>query len=74
MEFTPLDKRIWTKGLVLECPHGKALDDCPLNALRHLPANQVNRTINGLTDQQVDSIVTIHQHCYQERLAAAPTH
>ncbi len=68
MQFTPLDKRIWIKGLTLECPLGKALEDCPLNALRHLPVAQMNRTINNLTDDQVNSIVAIHQHCDRDRL------
>ena len=70
MKFTALDKRIWIKGLSVECPLGQALDDCPLNALRHLPVAQMNTTINGLSDRQIDSIVKIHQHCYHDRLKA----
>ena len=70
MKFTALDKRIWIKGLALECPLGQAVDDCPLNPLRHLPVAQMNTTINNLSDQQVGSVVTIHQHCYHERLRA----
>lgn len=68
MKFSALDKRIWIKGLALECPLGKAIDDCPLNCLRHLPVAQMNSAINRLTDLQVGCIVTIHHHCYQERL------
>ncbi|WP_372796870.1 hypothetical protein [Pontiella sp.] len=68
MKFTELDKRIWIKGLTLECPLGKAMDDCPLNALRHLPVAQMNQTINNLTDEQVESIVGIHQECFHKRL------
>lgn len=68
MKFTALDKRIWIKGLTLECPLGIALPDCPLNTLRHLPAMQMNTTINNLEDKQVEAIVHIHQYCYQERL------
>jgi hypothetical protein len=68
MEFTPLDKRIWVKGLTLECPLEQTTDECPLNALRHLPVAQMNTTINSLTDVQVDAIVKIHHHCYHDRL------
>lgn len=68
MKFTPLDKRIWIKGLTLECPLGSALDDCPLNAIRHLPAEQMNRTINNLSDEQVQKITRIHQQCYTDRM------
>lgn len=70
MQFTQLDKRIWIKGLTLECPLGQALEDCPLNALRHLPVAQMNMAINNLSDEQVDSIVDIHKQCYQVRLRA----
>ncbi|VGO17531.1 hypothetical protein PDESU_06128 [Pontiella desulfatans] len=68
MKFTALDKRIWIKGLTLECPLGQAIDECPLNALRHLPVVQLNDTINGLTDMQVNAIVNIHHHCYHDRI------
>ncbi len=70
MKFTACDKRILAKGLTLECPLEKAHDDCPLNALRHLPTEQVNATINGLTDKQVDSIMQIHKHCHHDSLKA----
>ncbi len=71
MKFTQLDKRIWVKGLTLECPmNGYALPDCPLNALRHLPTAQVNHTLNHLTDYHINSLVNIHQHCYAERVKA----
>ncbi|QBG46112.1 hypothetical protein EGM51_01300 [Verrucomicrobia bacterium S94] len=68
MKFTPLDKRIWIKGLTLECPLGSALSDCPLNALRHLPVDQMNHTINNLTDEQVRKITRIHQQCDTARM------
>jgi hypothetical protein len=70
MKFTPNDKRTWIKGLTIECPLGQALDDCPLNALRHLPVAQMNHTINALSDIKVDSIMAIHKHCYHDRLKA----
>lgn len=70
MIVNTIDKRIWIKGLTLECPLGQALEDCPLNALRNLPVAQMNATINTLSDKQVNSIVSIHHHCYHDRLKA----
>lgn len=70
MRFTALDQRIWIKGLTVECPLIEPMNDCPLNALRHLPLAQMNIAINGLSDKQVDSIATIHQHCHHDRLKA----
>ena len=68
MKSTALNRRIWIKGLAMECPLGKAAEDCPLNGLRHLPVSQMNAAINSLTDMQVNCIVTIHNYCYHERL------
>jgi hypothetical protein len=65
-----LDKRIWVKGLSLECPLGEALDDCPLNGLRQLPSSLINHTINNLVDEQIHNIIHVHQHCLAERLNA----
>lgn len=73
MQFTLIDKRIWIKGLTLECPLGQAVDTCPLNALRHLPVAQMNHTINNLIDEKVNAIMSIHKHCYHERLKAVPS-
>ncbi len=71
MHFTKTDKRIWLKGLILECPMGEALPDCPLNGMRHLPVAQINQTINNLPPQKVDLIIKIHKHCYHDRMKAA---
>jgi hypothetical protein len=68
MKMDELNKRIWLKGLVLECPMGKALSDCPLNGMRNLPGSQINTTINGLSDEKVDTIIKVHKHCFKHRL------
>lgn len=68
MKFKVRDKRIWIKGLTLECPLGIPDRDCPLNALRPLPVTQMNKTINSLTDEQVESIFKIHRQCYKDNI------
>ena len=72
-KLTPFeeDKRIWVKGLVVQCPLHTALEDCPLNALRHLPLAQMNAAINRLSDEQIDAIVDIHRQCFHERISKA---
>ena len=61
-------KRIWIKGLVMECPHGTPVQDCPLNGLRGLPIHEANSVINGLSDQQANDYMKIHRKCYHHRL------
>jgi len=72
MHLTPINKRIWIKGLTLECPLNQAIDNCPLNVLRQLPVAQMNHTINTLSDEKLNLIMTIHKHCYHDRLKALP--
>jgi len=62
------NKRIWIKGLVMECPHGKPTHDCPLNALRHLPIAEANRIINDMPDSSVNGYLHTHRQCYNHRL------
>ena len=73
MKTTPLEnnKRVWVKGLVLECPLHKAMDDCPLNALRHLPVAQMNKTVNRLSDKRIENIIDIHKECFGERVQSS---
>ena len=62
------NKRIWIKGLVMECPHGTPVLDCPLNGLRNLPIHEANSVINGLPDKQVTDYLKTHRKCYNHRL------
>lgn len=68
MHTTAMDKRIWVKGLALECPLKCADSDCPLNVLRELPAVQINAVVNRLEEKQIDSIIEIHRQCCSARL------
>ena len=62
-----LNKRIWIKGLTMQCPHGTPARDCPLNGLRSLPLMQANNVINEMSDHQVNSYLKSHRHCYNHR-------
>ena len=66
-----LNNRIWIKGLVMECPHGIPVDDCPLNGLRSLPVPEANRIINGISDKQAKLYLQTHRQCYHHRMKAA---
>ena len=62
------NKKIWIKGLVMECPAGIPTSDCPLNVLRSLPIMQANRIINQMSDQQVSDYLRTHSSCYHHRI------
>jgi hypothetical protein len=63
-----LNNRIWIKGLVMQCPHGVPVNDCPLNGLRNLPIAEANRIINDTSDAQVMTYLKTHRQCYNRRL------
>ena len=70
MKTHALNKRVWIKGLTMECPHGTPENDCPLNGLRSLPISEANRVINGLPDKQINDYMKTHRKCYNHRMKA----
>ena len=67
MESTTLGRRVWIKGLAVECPLGKALNDCPLNEARMLPVEQMSHVINNQSSGKVKAVYEHHQHCFRIR-------
>ena len=63
-----LNNKIWIKGLVMECPLGIPVIDCPLNGLRNLPIFEANRIINETSDKQTKAYLKTHRQCYNHRL------
>ena len=68
MNFELMDKRIWVKGILVECPLGKPLTDCLANALRNLPLEELIKAVNNMTEDQLDSVIEYHNNCMAERL------
>jgi hypothetical protein len=68
MKNQALNNRVWIKGLVMECPKGTPLHDCPMNGLRSLPISQANKTINGLSADSLKALIVSHRVCYHHRM------
>ncbi|GEM_PF-1693417 len=66
-DFSLNDKRIWIKGLLVDCPLGIPLDDCPANSLRYLPIDQFAEIVNNMSEEQVNCIIEYHEGCSAER-------
>ena len=58
-------------GLLANCIFSTgASEDCPLWDLRNsLTIEQKHEFVMGLTDQEVSSILTQHEECYETRLS-----
>ena len=67
MDNRVLDRRVWIKGLAIECPLGKPLSDCPLNETRTLPVAQMSHAINSQPNHKVNALYKHHQHCFRIR-------
>lgn len=68
MRNTPLNNRIYLKGLAVGCPLGTPLPDCPLNGLRNIPLERINAVIDGLDDETINRFFKVHSDCFSERL------
>jgi len=61
------DKITWLKGLLVGCPMGKALDDCPVNELRKLLLADRIELIKNMSNVEIDSILEHHKKCITKR-------
>ncbi|MFC1461748.1 hypothetical protein ACFLQR_04445 [Verrucomicrobiota bacterium] len=67
MDLTNRDKRIWVKGILVDCPVGKPLESCPASKIRGLPLPNLIATVNSMSDRQIDAIIKYHENCAKER-------
>jgi hypothetical protein len=68
-EFSIEQQRTWVKGLLIECPMGEAMDDCPVRDLRSLPIEKQLITVDGMTPEKVQEVVVHHKQCLKKREA-----
>jgi hypothetical protein len=63
-----LNSIIWVKGLLMECPHGRAARNCPLRQLRGMPEREANKTIDEMSKEELNSCLCTHRECYARRM------
>lgn len=68
MNKRALNEKIMLKGLVVGCPMGSPLSDCPLNGLRSVPLNRLNSMVDGLPEETVTNFFKVHTQCFESRL------
>ena len=67
------DKRVVVKGLLLGCPMGEALDDCPGRDLRKFSIEKRMVFVETMAPEQVEDIVVRHRRCIENRIAELPS-
>jgi hypothetical protein len=60
-------KKVWVKGLVVDCPYDTPLADCALNDLRNEPMKARLIKVNTMTHKQLDGIISHHKQCLAMR-------
>ena len=61
------EKEIWVKGLLIECPMGKALTNCPLENYRKLSVGERFKLADSWNENKLSQIITYHKNCLRER-------
>lgn len=59
--------RAWLRELLTGCPFGIALDSCPAREIRKLPVYERLKVLDGMSDDEVESILDYHKVCSTER-------
>lgn len=72
MYFLISDKRSWVKSLMLECPMGKSLNDCPLTVFRRLDIKNRMNAVNRMDDGEIEGIIQNHTECIRMRESFFP--
>ena len=62
-----MQNRTWLKGLTLECPFGKALENCPIEELRIIPFVKCVDIINDLDEKRVCDLIEHHKECSSKK-------
>ena len=62
-----LTKRVEVVVLIIECPFGEALPDCPLSELRKLPLSERIEHYKLMTDEELGGITAYHEQCLKKR-------
>jgi hypothetical protein len=63
-------RRTWLKGLMIDCPYGKPLDECPAKSIRQLPIKERIAFVDAMDEHAVDEVLAHHKRCLHQRETA----
>ena len=62
--------RSWVIALLIRCPFGKLLDDCPAKGIRGLPRHALIGAAGEMDEKQINGIIAHHKECLRTREAS----
>ncbi len=67
VELTFEQKKIWVKGLLIDCPIGISLENCPAKDVRSLHIDERLELADSMDESQLDQIISYHRKCLSQR-------
>ena len=61
------DIRVWLFGLIIGCPMGKSLENCPADKLRNLPVTDIIKIVENMPEDELNDLISYHKSCLKER-------
>ena len=60
-------KLTWVQGLLIDCPFGTPMADCPAIEIRSLPIPERLSIAANLPESDLDNIISHHKNCLAKR-------
>ena len=62
-----LNYRQWMFGLLIDCPMGKTVEDCPFNEYRDKPSTKKINIAYKIPQEKLKGLISHHKKCLAER-------
>ncbi len=61
------EKNAWVVSLLIACPLGKVMDNCPAKLARELAFSDRVDIVRDMEENQIDQIIAHHWNCRRQR-------
>ena len=65
-------KRVWVKGLVVDCTFGDSFVNCPAKEIRLLPIEERLDRVDAMPEEKLDEIIEYHKSCVEKKVGKKP--
>jgi len=62
-----IHNKIFAQGLMVDCPMGKPLENCPLLDLRKLPLKTRMQLVDEMSEEKLEETISYHKQCLAKR-------
>lgn len=62
-------EQLWLKILMIRCPVGRALADCPVHDFRGMSRLRAAEAVQAMAEEEVSALIDHHKTCFLLRQA-----